>query len=45
MAPGLVFNNKILTFSSGELRGARLLCVEMIETRPAGNYLSVFRDF
>jgi len=39
-----VFNNKIFTLTAGELRSARLFRVEMVKTRLAGNYFSVFRD-
>jgi len=40
-----VFNNKILTLATGELRGARLFGIEMVEARLARNNLPVFGKF
>jgi len=45
MAFGLVFNYKILALAAGQLGFARLLGVEMIKTRLARNYFSIFGEF
>lgn len=40
-----VLNDEILSFLSGKLPGAGLLCVEMIKTRLPGEDFAVFCDF
>ena len=45
MAFWFVFNDKILTFTAGELSGARLFCIEMVEARFTRKYLTIFGNF
>jgi hypothetical protein len=42
VALGFIFDNEIFALATGKLATSRLLGIEMIKTRFAGNNLSVF---